>query len=123
MDLLNMNDYAVHPKLIGPDGKPDSIHLMGKRRVTLPDGYKVDQNWLALASKITVFESRTSRTPLKLQPAVAVPLVSVPVTVTPTDVQKAQSEAIRQAQAERRAAQAADVANASVEVAEKPATN
>jgi hypothetical protein len=66
MDVLNMNTHAVHPRLIGPDGKVDSVTVMPKRRVTIPDGFRVDPNWIGSVPKVSVFESKTSRIALSV---------------------------------------------------------
>lgn len=61
MDVLNMNDHAVHPRVIAPNGAADTVTVMAKRRVTLPEGYSVDQNWVAATSGVRIYDSRTSR--------------------------------------------------------------
>lgn len=114
MDILNMNSYPVHPRIVDANGVVDSIHVMPKRRTTLPPGFTVDTNWLASAEKVSVFESRTSNTPKQMAAAGAnVAFVAnasygaIQLSAeqpggpaTNEQIQAAQAEAIRRAQAQ-----------------------
>lgn len=64
MDILNMNEFAVHPRVITAEGKVDTVTVMPKRRVTLPDDYMVDSNWLASMPRVSVYGSSVCRKPL-----------------------------------------------------------
>lgn len=107
MDVLNMNDHPVHPRIISPEGKVDSIHIMPKRRATLPEGYRVDTNWLASAGKVSVFDTKTSRVPIRVgapsqglaNVAAASAVNAAGASTISMSVQQAQQQAIAAAQA------------------------
>jgi hypothetical protein len=61
MDVLNLNGYAVHPRIRNAEGVVDSVHIMPKRRVTLPKGFSVDSNWLASTPKVSIYESSDAK--------------------------------------------------------------
>ncbi len=80
MDVLNMNPFPVHPRIIKDEtGEIDSINVMAKRRVEVPVGYSVDMNWLAGMEKVTVFANRTSTTPINTKAVAAAGVVNVAV--------------------------------------------
>lgn len=58
MLVINMNTHPVSVKINGPQGV-DFVHLVKRGRVTLPEGTKVDTNWLAGAANIKVFDTET----------------------------------------------------------------
>lgn len=107
MDVLNMNQFAVHPRVIAPDGTVDSVTVMSKRRVTLPEGYKVDGNWLGSIANVSIFESKSARKPMQVGTSVGSVVTSVAnavkssggtATAVPVGAANATDEAIRAAQ-------------------------
>jgi len=70
MDVLNLNKHAVPVKLVTPDGKVDYATVAPSRRVTIPDGYKVNTNWLSQqGSKVKTFTDSKSETPMEIPQA------------------------------------------------------
>jgi hypothetical protein len=80
MDVLNMNPHTVSVKLKTAAGKIDYATVVKGRRVTLPDGYTVDINWLAQQSRINTYEDTVSKSPIVLKQA-AILAVPMPVPV------------------------------------------
>lgn len=80
MDVLNMNPHPVTVKLKTPEGQADYAHVAPKRRVTLPPGFTVDTNWLAVQPKVMTYEDHKSGTPIPLQMA-PIPRVAAPAPV------------------------------------------
>jgi len=69
MDVQNLNRHAIPAKLVAPDGSADYVTVQAGRRVTLPDGYTVDSNWLALTPKVRAYTDASSKTPISLKGA------------------------------------------------------
>lgn len=67
MDVQNLNRHAIPAKLVAPDGSADYVTVQPGRRVVLPDGYTIDNNWLALTAKVKVYSDANSKTPIPLK--------------------------------------------------------
>jgi len=82
MDVLNMNAHQVSVRCKGPANIKDYVTVAPKRRVTLPEGYAVDNNWLAQAENVSVFADKTAKSPIVLQ-------ASSEVAIAPASTQSA----------------------------------
>lgn len=45
MKIVNMSNITEQVKLVNEKGQVDYAHVMPKRQVTLPEGFKIDHNW------------------------------------------------------------------------------
>ena len=45
MKIVNMTDAPAQVKLVNEKGQLDYAHLMPKKQVTLPQGFKIEPNW------------------------------------------------------------------------------
>jgi hypothetical protein len=136
MDVLNMNQHPVFPRVIAPDGSHDSICVAPKRRVTIPEGYSIDLNWIGSQPNVSAFDNRSAKNPTHVGgsggtdvtniariPSVVNPQVVTAQEATEAQIQAAQREAVKRAQealAQMQADGHVSVANVQPETIQEP---
>lgn len=54
--IKNLSGFPLAVQVVRPDGADDTVHVAVRGRVTLADGFKVNDTWLAINGKDVMVE-------------------------------------------------------------------
>jgi len=75
---INLTQFTQYPVVVNEKGEKTELRIFAKKRVTVPDGFKIEGNWKARnPGAIKEIEDK---------PAVTLPVVQAAADPTPTNV-------------------------------------